>query len=226
VCAQSSQSPTDANRLVGLVEAASGHEPDGVVQVTADSGYFGGDTLLALEQTGIDTCIPDSYTARDMRRGLPVGSARADKAAMVYDAEGDFYRCANGRVLSYVQTIKQRATELKVYRAQAGCGDCPLRSECMTSATGKRRTLKVAVHRNEIDKVLKRFEDADTRQRYHDRGKDVETVFGFLRTALNFNRWMLRGKEKIASEAALVRVGYQIRKVHCAMVKAAHAPAT
>jgi transposase len=214
VCAQSSQSPTDNNRLMGLFAAASEHEPEGVHLLVADSGYYGGDNVALLEQTGIATCIPDSNTARAIRCGLAVGDSGSGAAAMTYEADTNSYRCAQGRFLSFVQRRQHAGCEVDVYRAEKSCQDCALRKECMKSDTGTRRMLKVPVHRDKIEQIRSRFLNPEHQKRYHERGKNVETVFAFLRTAMNFNRWSLRGKERVASEAALLRVSYQIRKVH------------
>ena len=222
VCAQSSQSPTDANRLMGIVEAAQVHEPEGVKAVTADTGYYGGDNLIALTEAGIDTCIPDSFTARDMRKGLPVGSTHASsvmKVTMVYDEAGDRYICANGRVLRLEVKRKSYGCDVKVYRPSVDCTDCPLRSECMKSETGKRRTIKRAVNHTQIKQLLARFDDVGRQQRYKERGKNVETVFAFIRTVLNFNRWLLRGKNKVAAEESFLSTAYQIRKINTAQRK-------
>jgi hypothetical protein len=215
VCAQSSQSPTDSNRLMGLYLAASKHEPEGIRLLVADSGYYGGDNVVALEEKGIATCIPDSSTARAIRSGRAVGDSGA--AAMTYEKETNSYRCANDRSLKFVQRRKHAGCEVDVYRAERSCADCPLRRECMKSETGMRRTIKVPVNRVKIEEIRKRFLSIEHQKRYHERGKNVETVFAFLRTVMNFNRWSLRGKEKVASEAALLNVSYQIRKVHSAL---------
>ena len=65
VAAQSCQSQADNPRLTGLVELAKLHEPGGVVQVDADSGYYTGEGIAALIKSGIATCIPDSNIAGD-----------------------------------------------------------------------------------------------------------------------------------------------------------------
>lgn len=217
VCIQSSQSATDANRLIGLVDGANKYEPDGIVAVTADTGYYGGDNIVALANAGIDPCIPDRPTARDMKQRLPIGTTQAslDGAShMSYDAVGDCYWCQQGRMLRFVQQRKHNGAEIKVYRAVANCMDCPVQATCMKSKSGKRRVLKVPVAKADIQSLLARFGEPEHQQRYHDRGKNVETVFAFMRAVLNINRWYLRGKEKIEAEKALIGMAVQVRKVH------------
>ena len=59
-----------------------------------------------------------------------------------------------------------------------------------------------------------RFNDADMRQRYRMRGACVEGVFGFIRGALGYGRWLLRGSERVKREGKLMELAYQFRKVH------------
>ena len=44
----------------------------------------------------------------------------------------------------------------------------------------------------------------------------VETVFGFVRGTLGYDRWWLRGSKRVACEGSLLKVAYQIRKVQVA----------
>jgi len=219
VAAQTSQSQPDNGRLLGLVDAAQEQEPDGITEVTADSGYFGSDAVVALEESGISTCIPDSLTARDLKKGLPIGStseARAGAVKMTYDEEHNGYRCEQGKLLRFEQQRKSEGKTVTVYRAESDCTDCPLRSQCMTNKDAKRRMLKVGIDNEHIRQILSRFNNQDQRRRYHCRGKNVETVFAFSRSVLGFNRWMLRGKNNIAAEGALLAAAYQVRKLHAA----------
>lgn len=64
---------------------------------------------------------------------------------------------------------------------------------------------------------LARFEDSDHQERYHNRGKVVETVLAFIRHVLGYHRWMVRGNERVSAESSLFGAAYQIRKVNCAL---------
>jgi len=220
VCARTSQTGPDAGRLMGLIEAAKEHEPDGISHVTADSGYFGTDNIVALEESGIHTCIPDGMTACDLRKGLPSGSTKLSVMSaveMVFDPENNCFLCPEGNILKFNQKIKSDGQTVSFYKAKRECTGCPIREQCMTNVTAKRRVLKVGEHRDQIKELLERFNSREQQQMYHDRGKNVETKFAFCRVQLGFTRWLLRGKEKIAAEGALVASACQIRKLHTAI---------
>jgi transposase len=216
VAGGSTQEGCDNARLGALVEAARANEPEGVERVDADSGYWGGDMARVLA-SGIDTCIPDSNTACDLHRGLPIGTTRArttGSVEFVYDHETGSYRCPEGNWLRPGQERQHRAQRVTVYRAEHECTGCPRAGECLRQKGARHRTLKVSEHADLLGAALQRFNDPAHVERYHHRGEAVETVFAAMRTTLNVGRWLLRGDERVRSEAKLLKAAYQVRKVH------------
>jgi hypothetical protein len=206
----------DNGRLVPLVESAKGNEPAGVVSVDADSGYWRGDDIAALEKAGVETCVPDSFTACDMKKGLPVGTTRVKgrgSVPFIYDAESDCYRCPEGNTLAFKQQRVVSALTVRDYGAVRECTGCSRLSLCLTAKGARRRRLRVGVESARITAILSRFADSAWRARYHLRAPRVETVFGFLRGALGYGSWLLRGSERVQAEAALFSAAYQFRKV-------------
>ena len=216
VAADATQEPNDQRRLEALVAAAQEHEPEGVKAVDADSGYYSGEAMIPLLRAGIDTCIPDSSTAADVHQGQPVGTTQNRSRGTVpfsYDPEADLYRCPEGNEL--VRDCRRRAAgqQVTVYRAVQPCTECPRRAECLTQKNAQFRNLSVPAEQELLQAARDRFAEPAHRDRYHHRGEQVETVFGFLKGTLGFNRWWLRGKEKVAAEAKLFKTAYQFRKV-------------
>jgi transposase len=230
VAAASTNIGTDNSRLSGLVEAAqqtiqradpAGRE--GVTAVDADSGYYSGSTVAELIGKGIDTCIPDSNTACDLHRGHPIGTTRRKtqgSVALVYDPEADCYRCPEGNILTPRQTREQHGQVVMTYRARHTCAGCPLASMCLTQPNAKRRTLKVGKDHQVLEAARQQFSEPGQVERYRHRAEAVETIFGFLRSALGFHRWSLRGNERVACEARLFKLAYQFRKVCIAYMTA------
>lgn len=223
VAGQSTQSNVDTVRLTPLVEAARENEPGGVSAVDADSGYFSGDAVAKLVLEGVDVCIPDSNTASDLHRRQPIGTTRASSRGRIeftYDAEGDFFRCPENNILK--RRVQRRSSGQRVtyYRAQRACTGCPLAGDCLTDKKAVHRGLSIGEHAKLLNEVRQRFASREHRERYRQRAKAVETVFGHIRMAMGFNRWMLRGTQRVAAEAQLLKTAYQLRKVHTAWAKA------
>jgi transposase len=217
VAHETTQSGNDNDRLEPLVTAARAHEPDGLTSVTGDSGYFSGDAVGKLAREGLDLCVPDCNTAGDLHRGQPVGTIRAKsqgKIAFEYDAEANVFRCPEGNTLRPHQQRRQCGQKVQIYRAERECAGCPLAGECLVRPNAKHRRLQRGEYEAELVAARERFNQREHQTRYRARGPAVETVFGFLRTALGFRRWSLRGKKRVAAEGEFFALAYQFRKIH------------
>ena len=222
VVGQTTQEGSDNSRLEPLLLAALPLEPAGIVAADADSGYYKGEVIARLQEKGIDTCIPDGSTAKSLREGLGSSpslpaDASSPSVALVYDAERDVFVCAKGHDLSVTQTLQRGGRDVKIYTTKLACTGCPVASLCLHKSDAKHRTTSRAVDaHNPVDMALARFADPKHQERYHNRAMIVETVFGFLRRILGYDHWMVRGKDRVASEDTLFKTAYQFRKVHCA----------
>jgi transposase len=217
VVGQSTHNETDNDRLPMVIEQAHKHEPQGVKAADADSGYYSGDVIAKLLIAGIDVCVPDSFTARDLREKLDVGTTRAKSTGSVafeYDSEKDLYRCPPGNELRFEGVDQMKGQLVRVYKAVRSCEACELAHACLKVPGAKRRTLKRGAHHDLLIDHQQRFADADYQERHRNRGQAVETVFGFLRATLGYGRWFLRGASRVACEAVLFKSAYQLRKIH------------
>ena len=210
----------DNERLVPLVEAAETNEPEGIKAVDTDSGYFQADAVADLARRGIDTCIPDSTTACELHRGMAIGTlARRRLVLLEYDEQRDAYLCPEGNELTLRRPKKGDADNIKRYRSIRMCIGCPRYNECIVRLDGKPakaeyKWIQVRQRSPEIRSMMERFNEPEYRQRYNERGGFVEGVHGFVRSALGFDRWLLRGKDKVQSEGKLITTAYQFRKLH------------
>ena len=217
VAGQSTQVGNDNGRLEELVDAARGQEPEGVTAVTADSGYYSGDAIARLAESGIDLCVPDPNTAGDMHRGRPIGTTASkgkEAISFIYDAKHNCYRCPQGNVLRYKQKQEHGGQQMSVFRAERDCTGCPLASVCLKMHYAKRRVLKVGRSQRLLDGLRQRFSEQEHKNRYHQRAHAIETVFAYLKQMLGYTRWLLRGAKGVAAEASLFKIAYQMRKVH------------
>jgi hypothetical protein len=219
VVGQSTQESHDNDRLPQIIAAANAHEPEGVKAVTADSGYFAGDVIGPLIEQGIDTCVPDTNTACDLHRGEPIGTSRSrfmKGARFEYDPSTDSFTCEAGHLLAYRQQRDEWGQHVRVYEARTDCQACGLATRCLSIPKAAHRTLRVSRYAAALEAARNRFAEPAHQQRYRHRGEQVETVFGFLRGALGYNRWLLRGNAHVAAEARLFKIAYQVRKIHAA----------
>lgn len=215
VASGATQIINDNSRLTPLVDAARQNEPDGIKEVTADSGFYAGDAVAELEQAGIQTCVPDANTAGTMRRRRLIQSrVESNSVPFVYDAAQDCYRCPEGNELKRLTERFQHGQQLTKYKAIRDCTSCSLASVCLKQPGARRRTLNIGKHNKLLEDLRLRFNDAAHQALYHQRAPATETVFGVLKGTLGFTRWSLRGKHGVSCEALLFSMAYQFRKIH------------
>ena len=220
IVATSTTTQADNARLEAMTQMAAAHEPQGVHQVVADSGYYAGDAVARLAQSGVDVCIPDSYTAYDLHHHQEIGFKRAQSARtipMAYVPEEDVYVCPEGNRLVFTQERSSSSATEREYRAQRPCLKCPLASACLKQSTAKYRNLKVSVYEDIHRQLREQFSQEDRQALYRHRAEQIETVFGFIRSCLGFQRWSLRGSDRVQCEGMLMACGYQFRKVATAL---------
>ena len=91
---------------------------------------------------------------------------------------------------------------------------CPYQKECVKSGTGYRqvkRYLEYDSYREEMDKKL--CSDSG-KTIYRQRWKDVEPVFGQMKTTVFKNApFMVRGLRKVRGEFGLICIVHNIRKI-------------
>ena len=220
IVAASTTTQADNARLEAMTQMAAAHEPQGVHQVVADSGYYAGDAVARLAQSGMDLCVPDSYTAYDLHHHEEIGYKRTQSARsvpMTYLPEEDVYVCPEGNRLVFTQQRSSPSATEREYRAQRPCSECPLASACLKQATAKYRNLKVSVYEDIHRQLREQFSQEDRQALYRHRAEQIETVFAFIRSSLGFHRWSLRGSDRVQSEGMLMACGYQFRKVGTAL---------
>ena len=167
------------------------------LKVVADAGYSSGAQAAACEKDGIEPCVP-------MKRSPNTRGDFYDRSAFTYDAESDTYSCPAGRKLLRKSIDKQK--QLVRYQAQ-DCSGCLLKAQCTESA---RRTVKRSLFEDELRRMNARVEADPSLMRL--RQATVEHPFGTIKR-MTGGRFLMRGLDKAAGEAALAVLAYNLLRV-------------
>lgn len=136
-----------------------------------------------------------------------------------HDEKGDSNTCPEGRKL-FFEREKRSQSYLRyvgtgrVYRCE-GC------SECTRKRMRTKSQAEDFVRRIEINPTKMFFRERASRMLHTERGLhlrkkravDVETVFGDIKRNHRFDRFTLRGLDKVSLEFRLAAMGHNIRKV-------------
>ena len=148
------------------------------LQVLADSAYGSGDTLAALGDAGHQRAIkPHSIIT-----AVPGGFSRDD---FVIDEDAGTVTCPAGHVVSITATRKA------VFGVR--CANCPLRSRCTNSRSG--RSLTLTVHDAELVESRRAWRDGDFISDYRKHRPMVERSIAWLVRGPS-RRVRFRGVEK------------------------------
>lgn len=208
------QATTDTTTLKDhLTDFSNEHQlrPD---IVTADAGYGSEENYEYLEQNHITAYVKHSQFDREQKENIQNKKPfSADK--LHYNKEKDYYVCPMGQHMNnkgayskitaagFVQTITK-------YEAK-NCNGCPLNGACHKSKGN--RIIEINHRLNELkqqanQRLLSEEGIKKRRQRCH----DVEPVFANIKHNHGYNRFKLRGKQKVTIETGLLALAHNLRK--------------
>jgi hypothetical protein len=134
---------------------------------------------------------------------------------LFYNAQEDFLVCPAGQKLTLWKQAERTSTngyvaQVSIYQAQR-CEGCPMRGQCH-KAEGN-RTIEIN-HRLAELKAKAKERLLSKKGLYHrsKRPIEVEAVFGQLKSNNKFNRFTMRGLEKVDIEFALMAIAHNLRK--------------
>lgn len=206
VAATLSNNPIDAPQLPDALDAMEqqcGARPE---KVSADTGFFSGDNIADLEQRGIDAYLATGREGKDVRNPQ-------DTRNFTYDPEQDAYRCPQGQWLPLKTTshLKNGRTE-SIYEGTAVCLTCPVRDLCTKAKTG-RRTITRDDQAPLRETMRSKMQTQAAKDIYKRRKCIVEPVFGQIKAAMGFERFLLRGLPNVRAEFLLVALNHNLRRV-------------
>jgi transposase len=170
------------------------------LDVVADGGYFEGTTIKECEDAGIITYVPVEQTEA---KGI------FPRSQFQYDEQNDLYICPAGAELRVINQFKRNQRKIKVYGTSA-CNGCALKQQCTTSKRGGRK-IERWVHQAVIDRQVERNHRHQEFQKQ--RSSLIEHVFGTIKRAMGHTYFLTKGKEKVSTEASLMVLGYNFKRV-------------
>lgn len=195
----------DQGQLAQIAKAAKAALGVAELTVVGDGGYFEGNTLKECEDAGITTYVPVE------EKGGATANGIFPRSQFQYDEQRDSYICPAGaelKVLNQYALKRKKGTDIKVYGTSA-CSGCALRQQCTTSKRG--RKIERWIHQGVIDRQVVRNRQQPTILRQ--RGSLIEHVFGTLKRAMGHTYFLTKGKEKVSTEASLMALSYNFKRV-------------
>lgn len=197
--------PNDFHDLEPSIESVEKELSIEVKQVTADTGYANEEQIYSLEEQDKLVAVPfveEEYGPKEnAQQGI----------TFTYNEQTDTFICSQGKALPLVaKTVFKRGKAYRKYQCRQ-CDNCPLRSLCTTSKTGRivYRRLDNAVLKQYIDKTHKK----EFKELIRKRKSIVEHPFGTIKYWMGQIPLLLRGKEKVQAEIDLYSTCYNLKRL-------------
>lgn len=193
---------------------ALGLGEDDSLNVLADKGYHSGKGLQECADEKIVTYVAFPEQSHGDR---PKGFQKPD---FKYNKEKDVYTCPAGKPLKTNGTWhEKRGRQGHVHRNKLytssfnTCLACPLAHLCLSEANLKRSHGR-RIERSEYEEasVANRQRILRHRDMYKRRQAIVEHPFGTIKRSWGFNYTLLKSKEKVSGEMAIIFTAYNLRR--------------
>jgi transposase len=181
--------------------------------VVADAGYGSEQNYEFMEDNNIEAYVKYNYFHKEQKRAWKKNPFAVQN--LFYNNKKDFFICPMGQKLTNIGNKNSKSdlnyiSTVTRYQAQS-CNGCPLRGLCHKSKNN--RIIEVNYKLNEYKKKAR--ERLLSEQGIYHRGKrciEPEAVFAQIKHNSQFNRFRLRGLEKVKLEFTLVAIAHNLRK--------------
>lgn len=185
------------------------------IKVLADKGYDTGVELKRCAAHQIETYVaPRQKNTSKKHRDYT-------KDKFIYDEEADHYTCpagkqlkSNGNWYNKNDGIHRQSYQVKVYKLSFDqCNGCPFKMDCAGAANLKRSKGR-PIERTEYEAYLEANRERVrlNKARYRKRQQIVEHPYGTIKRQWGYDYTLLKGKEKVGGEFALIFTCYNLRR--------------
>ena len=208
------QKPGDTTTLAPHLDKFEENYQKQSEEVVADAGYGSEENYEMLEEKEITAYVKYNYFHKEQKKKFKENPFAV--ANLFYNQEKDFYVCPMGQKMTPIgqeKRVSENGYESQVTHYQAErCEGCPLRGQCHQAKTD--RIIAVNHRLNELRQQAKTLLMSEKGIEHRKkRPIEVEAVFGQMKSNNHFNRFTLRGLEKVALEFSLMAMGHNLRKL-------------
>lgn len=208
------QTPGDTTTLKSHLDSFKDTYKKQSKTVVADAGYGSEENYELMENEGIEAFVKYNFFHKEQKRKMKNNIFLAQN--LFYNPQEDYFVCPMGQHLNKIGQGKRSSANGYIstvtYYQATRCEGCPLRGQCHQSKTERR--IEVNHRLKELkQKAKERLLSEEGLKHRSKRPIEVEAVFGQLKSNNRFNRFTLRGLEKVEIEFGLMALGHNLRKM-------------
>ncbi len=208
------QKPGDTTTLIPHLESLKENFDVKPEKVIADAGYGSEENYEYLNNEEIDAYV--KYNTFRIENTKKYKKDIFKKENFKYHVDKNEYECPNGKLLKYKYTKQSKSdtgylSELDIYECE-DCSDCDLKSLCTKSEYN--RKIQINKRLDELKLRAKEQLKSEIGVKLRKlRCVEVEPVFGHIKSNRKFNRFMLRGIDKVSLEWGILSLAHNCRKL-------------
>jgi transposase len=209
------QNPSDTANLISHLEQLEKHTDEVPKNMMGDSAFGSEENYDALEKKEINNYLKYNTFHKEQTRKHKQNKFHKDN--FPYDSQKDCYICPNNKCLFFSHQVQKKTKsgytiDLRIYECES-CEKCPFANECKKSE--KNRTIQFSLRFEYFKKQARDNLNSEKGIKLRkQRGIEDESVFGDIKRNQAFNRFHLRGKEKVNAEFGLVAIAHNLKKIH------------
>lgn len=179
------------------------------LEIVADRGYFSAKEIKKCVDDKINAIVPLVD-----RRQEQINNAKYPRDEFEYDQKEDHYVCPSNQKLN--KTVSKHTKNGKIYIRYSSnttiCKSCPVRQKCISSKARYKQLYRWE-HEDIVDLHRQKMNTQESKDIIKKRGSIVEHPFGTIKRMLGWDHFLVRGKEKVSGENALIMFTYNFKRV-------------
>lgn len=178
------------------------------LDITADKGYANKVELKKCIDNNINPIVPKAN-----RKKMQTDKDKFPKDKFIYNKKEDHYICPNNQLLKKKAKQTHHNNVNDTYSAASAiCKRCPIKEKCLPTKTLYKRLYRWE-HEEMMEKHLEKMETDEAKAIMKKRGSIVEHPFGTIKRTLGWDHYLVRGKEKVSGENALIMLTYNFKRL-------------
>jgi len=199
----------DKQELYKMAKMSKDNLKLNTIKVGADTGYYSAKEIKKCKDDNIEpfTSIPKTQNSNNKK-------TKFTKDDFTYNKEEDTYTCPNNQKLTKANSPQKKNDKINyIYKTTiAMCKSCPLKEKCITGKTQYKQ-----IYRWEHEEVIEKFKEDmksdEAKKVIKQRGSIVEHPFGTIKRTLGWDHYLVRGREKVLGENALIMFNYNFKRL-------------
>lgn len=185
--------------------------------IVADAGYFSSENVVYAEEEKLDVYIPEGKGKNGTKES---GLQTITSKDCTIENQGEIKRltCPGGQHMecSKESHCGKGKFYYLFYPIRDLCNLCPLKSQCLQNVRGKKVFKVKREYMNSIksrERMKLKLSTSEGKEIYRSRASTVEHVFGTIKEALHFRKFLHRGLKKIRLIWRLICAAYNFRRL-------------